>query len=149
MSWLHRYAPRATPWRDKRKQRLEIDKHKCRTCGHDGSTWQLEIHHISYERYGDEDVEKDLITLCSSCHKAITESIRRRVYADRYIGLEFEDLVPTVTTRIEVNYGMANFELSVDFIGSDVASQRSDRKPTEQVGKGDEGGVGKEGENGC
>lgn len=78
MSWLHRYAPRATPWRDKRRQRLEIDGHKCRTCGHDGSTWQLEVHHVSHERFGNEDVEHDLITLCSSCHNAIEESKARR-----------------------------------------------------------------------
>ena len=126
MSWLHRYAPRATPWRDKRRQRLEIDGHKCRTCGHDGSIWQLEIHHISYERWGDEDVEKDLITLCEPCHKAITDVIRRRRYGD-YVNVEFEDLVPTVTTRIEVNtYGMANIDLSVEFIGSVTDAFRPD-----------------------
>lgn len=128
MSSRHRYATRATPWRDKREQRLEIDGHKCRTCGHDGSVWQLEIHHISYDRYGDEDVENDLITLCEPCHKAITSSIRRRVYADRYIGLEFEDLIPTVTTRVEVStYGMANFELSVEFVESPIDAFRPDR----------------------
>lgn len=131
MSSKHQYATRAVPWPEKRKQRLQVDGHKCRTCGHDGSTWGLEIHHISYDRWGDEDVENDLITLCSSCHKAITESIRRRVYADRYIGLEFEDLVPTVTTRVEVNYGMANVELSVDFIGSVADAFRADGRSDE------------------
>lgn len=97
MSWLHRYAPRATPWRDKRRQRLEIDGHKCRTCGHDGSIYQLEVHHVSYERFGDEDVENDLITLCSACHWAVEESKARRGMTVRWklVMSEFDEIAGT------------------------------------------------------
>lgn len=70
-----RYGRRGTSWRSKRQQRLEIDGHKCRTCGHDGSIWQLTVHHVSYEHWGDEPMA-DLITLCAACHWAIEESKR-------------------------------------------------------------------------
>lgn len=78
-------------WRATRAQRLAIDGHKCRTCGHDGSIWRLQVHHVSYVRLGVEDVQQDLITLCSSCHSAITEAERRRRKA-RALAPVFEDL---------------------------------------------------------
>ena len=90
MAGYHEYI--ASPaWRATRAQRLAIDGHKCRTCGHDGSIWRLQVHHISYARLGAEDVQQDLITLCSSCHSAITEAERRRRKA-RALAPAFEDL---------------------------------------------------------
>ena len=124
-------------WAGKRAQRLAIDGHRCRTCGHVGDTWRLEVHHVSYERLGGEDVEKDLITLCASCHEAITGVIRSR----RYEGRSYE--VPSVSTTIilrqEYNtHGMADTTVSVDFIERYVAPQRADGKPAQSVGKVDE-----------
>lgn len=63
-------------WRKKRQARLKMDGNKCRTCH---SKERLEIHHVTYERFGDEDLD-DLITLCRQCHEAITNSIRDRRY---------------------------------------------------------------------
>ena len=48
-------------WAAKRNERLRIDGYKCAKCGF---TRALEVHHINYERFGDEDVGRDLITLC-------------------------------------------------------------------------------------
>jgi len=85
------YEYMASPaWRAVRAQRLALDGHKCRTCGHDGSVWPLTVHHVSYARLGAEDVQEDLLTLCSSCHSAITEAARRRRKA--VAGAVFEDL---------------------------------------------------------
>jgi len=66
-------------WRKKRKLRLRMDKNRCRLCAHDGSKWQLEIHHCpdSYERLGNESVSADLITICSRCHMLVTAIIRQ------------------------------------------------------------------------
>ena len=52
-------------WKETRKKRLEIDGYKCAVCG---STESLNVHHLSYKRIGDEDVESDLVTLCHPCH---------------------------------------------------------------------------------
>ena len=57
-----------TGWLARREQRLEIDKHKCKMCG---SESMLNVHHLSYENMGNEDIENDLVTLCYSCHQCI------------------------------------------------------------------------------
>ena len=47
---------------------MSIDGYACSVCG---STEDLQVHHITYEKcYGEED-EKDLITLCKSCHQKL------------------------------------------------------------------------------
>lgn len=55
-------------WAAKRTERLKIDGFKCAKCGF---TRALEVHHINYDRFGNEDVSRDLITLCKKCHKEI------------------------------------------------------------------------------
>jgi hypothetical protein len=55
-------------WAAKRTERLKIDGFRCAKCGF---TRALEVHHINYDRFGHEDVSKDLITLCKKCHKEI------------------------------------------------------------------------------
>jgi 5-methylcytosine-specific restriction endonuclease McrA len=53
---------------------------RCRTCNDGRDQAQLEVHHRTYERLGHEHVG-DLTTLCSECHRDITDSLRRRRYA--------------------------------------------------------------------
>lgn len=89
LAGYHEYLS-SPAWRAVRAQRLAVDNHKCRTCGHTGETWALTVHHVSYARLGAEDVQEDLITLCSSCHSAITEAARRRRKA--VAGAVLEDL---------------------------------------------------------
>jgi len=57
-------------WANKRKLRLKIDNNKCTKCGNNSN---LHIHHLTYERGGDENIETDLITLCDICHSEIHE----------------------------------------------------------------------------
>ena len=123
-------------WAAKRAARLEIDNHRCRTCGHTGEQWPLQVHHVTYERLGNEDVENDLITLCASCHEAITNVIRSRRYEGR--SYEVSPVSTTITTRIEVNYGMANAQVQVDFIGGPDHAQRAYGESDRQVCKVDE-----------
>lgn len=87
-------------WVEKRAQRLVLDNHECQTCTHDGSVYQLEVHHRTYERFGEEDVEKDLITLCSECHEAITNVIRARRYKKKDLGCNY--IVPTSHERKDI-----------------------------------------------
>jgi hypothetical protein len=98
MSDLYSRYISSAAWGEKRADRLEIDGHACQTCGHDGSQWRLEVHHKTYERLGDEDVQKDLITLCCDCHAAITSVIRERRYADRPILVSFVRSSDTILT---------------------------------------------------
>lgn len=60
------YKSRA--WAEKRNARLKIDGYKCARCGF---TRALEVHHINYDRLYNEDVSRDLVTLCKKCHKEI------------------------------------------------------------------------------
>ena len=61
-------------WSRKRDRVIRRDKGSCRTCG---VSTHLEVHHRTYARVGRERMG-DLITLCSSCHSAVTRSIRSR-----------------------------------------------------------------------
>ena len=54
-------------WRRKRLQRLKLDNYRCNKCGCKDIT-QLHVHHKTYKNLGNENVEKDLITLCQKCH---------------------------------------------------------------------------------
>lgn len=55
-------------WAAKRNERLKIDSYRCARCGF---TRALEVHHITYTRFGHEDVYRDLVTLCKKCHGEI------------------------------------------------------------------------------
>lgn len=57
-------------WAKKRNERLIMDGFKCAKCGF---TRALVVHHINYERFGNEDVSRDLITLCKKCHQEIED----------------------------------------------------------------------------
>lgn len=54
-------------WETVRQQRLEIDGRRCTGCGDDGTHSPLEVHHLTYERFGHERLT-DLLTLCRLCH---------------------------------------------------------------------------------
>jgi hypothetical protein len=58
-------------WKQKRDEALERDGHRCRACN--GSK-KLEVHHRTYERRGNEDLN-DLTTLCESCHELFHKKI--------------------------------------------------------------------------
>jgi 5-methylcytosine-specific restriction endonuclease McrA len=48
-----------------REEKLENCGHKCQLCSNkDG----LQVHHNNYHNLGNEDIDKDLITLCRKCH---------------------------------------------------------------------------------
>lgn len=52
-------------WAEKAKARLEFDGYVCQGCGCRGSVIApLQVHHLSYERVGNEDIEWDLVSLC-------------------------------------------------------------------------------------
>lgn len=58
-------------WTRKRERALLRDGNRCRACN---SNEQLEVHHRTYARRGNEDMN-DLTTLCASCHEHFHERI--------------------------------------------------------------------------
>lgn len=65
-------------WKQKRLQRLAIDHYTCQFCGSHGSADnQLETHHLTYRNLYHEDVYKDIVTACRSCHKLIHNGMNR------------------------------------------------------------------------
>jgi 5-methylcytosine-specific restriction endonuclease McrA len=51
-------------WGIRRAQVIERDDKKCQACG---KISDLHVHHLSYERLG-EELDEDLVTLCKRCH---------------------------------------------------------------------------------
>ena len=78
---------KSVEWDEKRSLRFRMDGFRCFQCG---SAKNLQCHHITYERLGNERMS-DLITLCSECHKRLhepktvmkTEEEKRQDYFDR------------------------------------------------------------------
>lgn len=52
-------------WFIKRSEALEFHGRKCKSCG---SKNKLDVHHLTYERFGNE-LLKDLTILCRQCHE--------------------------------------------------------------------------------
>jgi hypothetical protein len=80
----------STYWRTIRQQCLTRDNHRCRLCN---SSEQLEAHHRTYERAGQEQLE-DLTTLCKQCHDVVTDHQRRIRFAVRVLPALGDILTP-------------------------------------------------------
>lgn len=70
LSWLERYNIylNSREWQRRRQGILERDSFICQSCLGKKAT---EVHHLTYTRVGCE-LATDLISLCSSCHRAVT-----------------------------------------------------------------------------
>lgn len=65
---------RSPEWEKNRKKRIQYDMGRCQNCG---SQINLQVHHLTYDRLGDECVKSDLKTLCVDCHRKV-ERLKRR-----------------------------------------------------------------------
>ena len=64
----HEYM-KSPEWKAKREERLKHDKYQCQLCH---TAINLVVHHLTYDRLGDEDLN-DLVTLCKKCHEKVHE----------------------------------------------------------------------------
>jgi hypothetical protein len=65
---------RMTPeWQCKRTQALSHAGYRCQVCGQSGV--RLDVHHNTYENYGDER-QQDLVALCEECHGLFHEGFQ-------------------------------------------------------------------------
>ncbi len=74
--WLKQHTDYLnTPeWRLKREYVLKRDNYICQACLLERAT---QVHHLSYDHYGKEPIF-ELISVCKSCHDAITEMDNRK-----------------------------------------------------------------------
>src|SRR3990167_7782601 len=123
---------------------LERDNHQCQLdaifgishLSGVGCSDRLEVHHITYERYGHE-VNSDLISVCSRCHDFVTSAIRALRFMR--LGLDIEqaeiDQAAGVDTTKE-NNGNGNDPSTDDRHGTTVDAQREASRPARSGVKG-------------
>ena len=61
-------------WRTRRQRAIERAGNRCQVCG---EARRLQVHHVTYERLGNEK-DGDLTVLCWYCHTWATWAIRLR-----------------------------------------------------------------------
>jgi uncharacterized protein YlaI len=84
-------------WRAKREEALERDGYRCRLCDSDE---RLHVHHRTYARRGNEDIE-DLTTLCEECHERFHEKTVQT--EQKYQRKEFIERVRKLTKESNIN----------------------------------------------
>jgi 5-methylcytosine-specific restriction endonuclease McrA len=100
-------------WKQKREERLKIDKYECVACG---VKENLHVHHkypSGYFNIQNEDVNDDLKTFCENCHMAIHNSINERRYQDRDIKIP-NYLEPREAQKELLSYGMENSTVQIN-----------------------------------
>lgn len=71
---------RTDKWRRKAAARLKIDHYACAMCGCRGTTRnRLQVHHLCYSHIYNENIFKDLVTVCETCHSGIHRLMNRTV----------------------------------------------------------------------
>lgn len=55
------------------QETLRRDKWRCRSCGYRQT---LAAHHIVFRSQGGDDTSENLITLCTSCHRGVHDSVK-------------------------------------------------------------------------
>ena len=68
-----RYLKFDEGWKKRKNERKALDGFKCAFCKSDEN---LDVHHLTYDRKGHEDVLHDLVTLCHDCHMKLHEKIK-------------------------------------------------------------------------
>lgn len=55
-------------WKHIRGLKLDLASHRCEKCG---DTERLEVHHLTYDRFGGDELLTDLQVLCHPCHETV------------------------------------------------------------------------------
>ena len=68
---VYRAYMQSPEWAAKRREALELADYTCGYCFRKAPSVPLEVHHLTYARFGHEDVKTDLRVLCIDCHEAV------------------------------------------------------------------------------
>jgi 5-methylcytosine-specific restriction endonuclease McrA len=94
----HAYM-RSQEWAAKRLERLILDQYQCQGYLSHRAT---QVHHKSYEHFGHEPMS-DLMSLCDTCHTALTTSIRAQRYRARKLRVQaIQRVTPTILRDVRV-----------------------------------------------
>lgn len=119
-------------WKEKRQQRIAFDNGMCAIC-HD--TDGLSVHHLHYDSLGNEDIQRDLITACTRCHRHLDTIERYNRYNKRKRQSD------TINIQIHERCGsdgLENREIQVDISLPNAHAQSRDGGSARQVVQGDE-----------
>lgn len=61
----------SSDWKKKRLERIKYDRGFCQGFHLIPCKKNLQVHHISYKRLGDENIKRDLVTLCKRHHQKV------------------------------------------------------------------------------
>lgn len=70
-------------WAELRNVILERDGYECQRCGATAAEAVLDVHHLTYEQFGNEAYD-DLQTLCRECHEEADEERRWEARVEAY-----------------------------------------------------------------
>ena len=100
---------RSAEWQGKRFAAIQRARNRCQVCYSDGN---LDVHHRTYERLGDE-LASDLTVLCRTCHTTfhsrMAQAPQKSHHAERtllLVALKSEDALDKVLG----DFGPADFE---------------------------------------
>src|SRR5579885_1010625 len=63
-------------WKKRRAHLLQAAGYRCQVCRHPKLPSKLQVHHLTYERLGNE-LSGDLVVVCTECHPKL-DRIRQR-----------------------------------------------------------------------
>lgn len=140
LGWWGAYAKylSSKDWKRKREEVLRRDDNKCRTCKNE-ENYPLEVHHSKGHGSIPNETIDELITLCKSCHLAITNNDRQRRYQDRQIKPTTLGKVPE---RNLLNYDMAKSKLQIKQRITNNPSQWRTSKSAKPDSEGTEENIG-------
>ena len=104
----------STEWKQTRAQRIEIDGHKCKICG---TEYDLQVHHITYERVYNENVSNDLITLCNSCHHRLHEQLEEYTCRFKEIILKTAEELHELVQPLQIKYTELQSDVLAEMLG--------------------------------
>ena len=86
-------------WKNKARQRMKIDGYLCQGCGTKGNSLNpLQIHHLTYQNIYHEDIFRDLVCVCRSCHCILHNTLHRVINPEGQQGWKENPNIPSVNT---------------------------------------------------
>lgn len=97
----HEYL-KSSHWRNFKKRYFASHPRLCAVCG---SSEKIELHHVSYERLGNEREDSDVKPLCRPCHEVthllVDTGVPLRTAHARLKNLDFDPMRPK--PRVKIN----------------------------------------------
>lgn len=82
----------------RREAILNRDSYTCQCCGK--KHVRLEVHHIIFRSLGGTDDEKNLITLCEKCHKAVHDGVLILIKKPKKLNLKYATYMSIIRSQL-------------------------------------------------